>query len=343
MNIDPDAIRCMTDLPKLPWFEEQDGHIALKDDAGVPPVLDAHTHLGWSFGFSREIDMDAPVQPVNYFFDYFRDQNLLGEERHPWPDEGADFTAALVGAAMPGQAMNASHTARNQRDEMDRLGHRLAVSLPIVNVALPRHAEQTLAGCELFRGRFIPFAAVQIHPWSGKQEQRLAQLVEAGAKGVKYHPEFQFLPPEHPDSMRMFAWCEAHELPLLTHVGYTGAEPKWLRRMAEPERFIPALEAFPKLKLILGHTGLIRREATLAVAKQFEDQVWLETSGQAVPGLTEIFNQFDKARICYGTDWPFAPLAAVLARALIATEDAPDYRADFFYNNAARVLGLETV
>jgi predicted TIM-barrel fold metal-dependent hydrolase len=113
-----------------------------------------------------------------------------------------------------------------------------------------------------------------------------------------------------------------------------------LRAKAEPERFRAALRNFPKLQVLLAHTGLSKRVETLAVAREFPEQVWLDISGQSVPDLKMILDKFDRDRICFGSDWPFYPLAVALARTLVATETCPDYRTDLLFNNGARFRHL---
>ena len=80
--------------------------------------------------------------------------------------------------------------------------------------------------------------------------------------------------------MKLFEWCALNKVPMLAHCGYTGTEPKWLRKKSEPDRFRKALKAFPDLQLLLAHVGLSRRTATIDVAREFPDQVWLDVSGQ---------------------------------------------------------------
>jgi predicted TIM-barrel fold metal-dependent hydrolase len=191
-----------------------------------------------------------------------------------------------------------------------------------------------------FDARFIPFAAVFPWPWGRRKIERLINLRSRGAKAVKVHPEFQFIAADHPHQLKLFGWCADNGVPVLAHCGYTGAEPAWLRAKAEPDRFRAALRNFPKLQLLLAHTGLSKRVETLAVARDFPNQVWLDISGQCAPDLKMILDKFDRDRICFGSDWPFYPLVVALARSLVATESCPDYRTHLLFNNGARFLGL---
>jgi len=332
-------IRRMSELDRLPWFEKNPaGQLRLQTESGVPPVLDIHAHVGWSYGFARPVDYSARNEVI-YFYDYEVDQDTLGEERHPFPVEQKRLGKEINSSLYRLSPASATHTAANFAAEMDRFNVRHACLLPIEGPLFSRHAEDTIRASAL-DPRFIPFAAVFPWPWGKRKIDRLANLLSRGARAVKVHPEFQFMAADHPHQLKLFEWCAENRVPVLAHCGYTGVEPEWLRAKAEPDRFRLALQKFPKLQLLLAHTGLSRRMETLAVARDFPKQVWLDISGQSAPDMKTILDGFDRERICFGSDWPFYPLAVALARSLVATEDCPDYRDELFLKNGARFLGL---
>lgn len=337
---DSPPIRRMSDLDRLPWFEKDAaGRIRLRDDAGLPPVVDVHAHVGWCYGLSPRIDMSARTESVRYLYDYEEDQDLLFGDTHPTERERKIIGREMLGSLLWPGASALTHTAANLADEMDRFNYRHICLSPIEIPLFPRHAEETLRASRL-DPRFIPFAAVYPRPWGAAKRGRLEYLAGQGAPALKYHPEFQFIPPDAPAALELLGWCAGNGMPVLAHSGYTGAEPAWLRAYAEPERFVPALEAFPKLQLILGHSGLTRLEAALAVAGRFREQVWLDLSGQPVPGIRRILAEYDPERIVFGSDWPFYPLAVALARTLVAAQGAPGVLRRLLHDNAARLLGL---
>lgn len=332
-------IRRKSELDRLPWFEKTEaGQLRLKSDSGVPAILDIHAHVGWSCGFAKPVDYRARCE-VNYLYDYEADQDILFEEQHPFPPDHERLRKEINSALLRLAPSAATHTAANFAAEMDRFQVSRACLLPIEGPFISRHAEDTLKAAAL-DGRFIPFAGVFPWPWGQRKIRRLQGLLERGAKAVKVHPEFQFIAPDHPHQMKLLEWCAEHHVPVLAHCGYTGQEPAWLRAKAEPERFRPALRNFPKLQLLLAHTGLSRRVETLAVARDFPEQVWLDISGQQVTDLKMILDQYDRDRICFGSDWPFYPLAVALARTLAATESCPEYRPALLHSNGARFLGV---
>ncbi|HOZ49254.1 MAG TPA: amidohydrolase family protein [Candidatus Hydrogenedentes bacterium] len=335
-----EGIRTLADLAKLPWYETgQDGKIHLKDDCGLPPIIDIHSHVGWCYAIGRQINM-LDSSEVQYFFDYTTDQDVLYEENHPDHKEGNTFIVEILTGVFQAPARHSTHTARNYVDEMARTHYDCACIHPISNAALGHHADVTLEARDLFPERFIPFAGVNPWFWGPKKEAVLQSLLDRGAKGVKFHPEFQFAAADGKDAMAMLGWCAAHSLPVLAHCGYTGSEPAILRDKAEPRRYVRALEAFPNLRIALGHTGLKVYKETLEVAKRFPEQVWIDISGQPVPVIQEILDQYDRERIMYASDWPFYPLALATARALVATEDCPEIRPALFRNNALAFLKM---
>ena len=336
MNIE--SIRRRVDLDRLPWFEKDaSGNHRIRAGLGLPAITDIHAHVGWSYGINPPIDMEARP-PVRYFYNFDFDQDLLNDDTlHPTPEETAILTRESNRAIVCIGASSRTHTAANLADEMDRVGYERCCLLPIETPFSKAHSTQTFAAATL-DPRLTPFAAVHPWPWNAAKEQRLDYLVSQGAPALKYHPEFQFIAPDNPHAMKMFGWCEAHGLPVLAHVGYKGVEPAWMRRKSEPERFRPVLQAFPRLKLLLAHTGITRYDAVLALARKFGEQVWLDVSGQDVPVMKHIFDHYDHRRILYGSDWPFYPLDVMVARVLVATEGNELLRTRLLNENAVEFL-----
>jgi len=341
---DPQArqILRMSELNRLPWFDYAgDAQLRLKEGAGVPKIIDCHTHVGWSQGFGDDIDMTAR-NPVRYFWDYEITQDFLNFQLHPTPKEAEDMTQETKYLLFRTPERNKSYTAANLTAEMERFNHVRSILLPIEIPLYSRHAEQTRRAAKL-DSRLTAFTGIHPWHWSHAKEDRLAATLDGPIRGLKFHPVFQFMGPDHPDAMRMFAWCAENNVVVLAHTGYTGSEPEFMRALSEPERYETPLKAFPKLRIIFAHTGSRRRfHETLAVARRHEDQVWLEFSGQPVPHIQIVLDTYDPAKIVYGSDWPYYPLSVSLARFLVATEGRDHLRQAILYDNAARLLNVTT-
>ncbi len=335
------AILSMSDQDRLRWFEKDDeNRLRLSDQADIPPILDCHTHVGWSQGIGADIDMTARSR-VQYFFDHETPQNLLHVQMHPTAAESRILSSETTWTLVRTPDRNKIHTAVNLLAEMARFNHRESVLLPVEIPLRSRHLEQTLRGAALDK-RLIPFMGMHPRRWSDAKAARLAGMFEGKVRGLKFHPVFQFMAPDAPDGMAMFEWCAAHDVVVLTHTGFTGSEPAFMRAFSEPERFHAPLRAFPKLKMIFAHTGSRARfPEALAVAKAHEDQVWLEFTGQPVPNIKTLLDQYDPQKLVYGSDWPYYPLSVSLARFLVATTGRETLRPAILRDNFAALMGLD--
>jgi uncharacterized protein len=331
-------IRTLSDLAKLPWFEADERGIRVRRDADLPPVIDAHTHLGFSYGFSPRLDLKAKTPEVKHFRDFNTPRDILYALPRFSAEESEELKREFLWIMVKQPARARTHTLPNQVDEMDRSGIGRAVSLPIEIPFWPRHSRHTLETCK-GQDRVIPFAGV--HPWDPDPRGRLEWFIAQGCRGMKYHPEFQFHPPDTRAALKLFGFCEEMDVVVLSHSGSTGSEPAWIQRMSELRRFRVIFKHYPKLRFVLGHCGIKNVDEAIAYNREFPN-IWLETSGQPVPVLRKVFKEADTDRLLFGSDWPFTPMVIALARALIATEDAPELRRKLLSGNAARLLDIKT-
>src|SRR3977135_1548361 len=103
-------IRRMSELDRLPWLEKNpSGELRLRTAAGVPPVLDIHSHVGWSYGFARPVDYRARNELI-YLYNYEVDQDVLYEERHPFPLEQPQLVREINSSLYRLSPRSATHT-----------------------------------------------------------------------------------------------------------------------------------------------------------------------------------------------------------------------------------------
>lgn len=332
------AILRMSELDRLPWFsKDESGVLQLRAGADVPPILDCHTHVGWSLGAGAAIDMTARGS-VSYYFDHEIPQNLLNVQMHPTAEEAKTVSREGFKALLRTPERNKTHTAANLIAEMDNFQHGHSVLLPLVFPMPSKHLEQTQAAAQLDK-RLLPFACIHPKRWSDAKAEQLGGMFPHKVRGLKFHPVIQLMPPDSPDAMRLFEWCAENNVVVLSHTGFTGREPAFARACSEPERFSAPLREFPKLKMIFAHTGSRARfPETLAVAKQHRDQVWVEFSGQPVPNIKTLLDEYPHEKIVYGSDWPFYPLAVSLARFLVATAGREELRPGILRDNFTQLM-----
>ena len=95
--------------------------------------------------------------------------------------------------------------------------------------------------------------------------------------------------------------------------------------------------AFPRVQFVLGHAGARDAADAMRLAAA-HDNVWLEITGQGVTQLDAILAQSGTERILFGSDWPFYPLAATLAKVLLVTEKRREARPAILCHNADRLF-----
>ncbi|MFA6450734.1 MAG: amidohydrolase family protein [bacterium] len=340
MDIGKIEIRTQSDLAKLPWFKlGEDGKLRIDPAAGVTEIIDDHSHLGWSYFFGGVIDHMDASRPVKYFYDYDMDQDVLNEKTHPTPEEGKLIEKDIYMMLFRCPPIARTQTAPHMIEEMDRFNVKHILVSPIEIPFRSRHARQTFATAAKCGGRLIPFAAV--HPYTPSYEKRVRTMIAQGARGFKYHPEFQFVAPDNKKALRLFALLEELDLPVLCHTGFTGAEPAFMQKLAALPRYRVIFESFPKLKFVLGHAGLKNIPEALAYAAEFP-QVYLDLAGQTAECTREIIQKADVDRVLYGSDWPFYPMGVTLGRTLVATEGMPEeVRRKVLHDNAAKLYKLD--
>lgn len=329
-----------SELDRLPWFKRDDtGRLRLREEYGLGPIVDPHTHVGWAFGLGGSVDMRAKGK-VEYFYDYEKTQDFLFAQRHPTNEEAAQISRENIALFLKTPARNRTHTAANLLDEMERMNCSDAFLLPIAIPWHERHVRDTLEAAGI-DPRLRAFGAVHPKPWGPEKAKFLDRLVcDFKILAVKYHPVFQMVAPDDPDMMKLFEWCQDRNILVYSHIGYTGKEPQSMRARSEPDRFIVPLKTFSKLRIVFAHTGVRRIDQTLAVARRFDERIWLDISGQAAPAISYILKRYSPDRVMFASDWPFMPIEIMLARSLVATESCQEIRPRFFRENAKRLFGL---
>lgn len=231
-----------------------------------------------------------------------------------------------------------THTAPNLLRDMGDLGITHAVLLPFDLPFGPSNADVFLdAGARHLR--LLPFAGV--HPSDCRAEAKLADQHARGARGLKFHPNGQFVGPDHPKVVRLCRGCGERDLPVLMHCGPVGIEPKAAERRSQVARYERAIAENSGTTFILGHCGAMQHEVALdSFVGRFENIYW-ELSSLGLDAMRTVFDRVAPARLLDGTDWPFYHQAITMARVLILTEDHEPLRRAVLHDNAVRLLGLD--
>jgi predicted TIM-barrel fold metal-dependent hydrolase len=169
---------------------------------------------------------------------------------------------------------------------------------------------------------------------SYEQADRL--LAHPRCSGIKIHPHAHaYEIKEHGEAI--FAFAAARDTVMLTHSGDVGSYP---------EDFLPFIDRYPSVKLILAHLGnsddggIARQVDAIRAARN--RNVWVDTSSSRsmYAGLIEwAVDDIGSDRILFGTDTPLYWSASQKAR-IETAQISEESKAAILWGNAAALLGL---
>ncbi len=150
--------------------------------------------------------------------------------------------------------------------------------------------------------RIIGF--MRLNPALGVKDtlEVLEEGIKLGLKGIKIHPLIEKVPAN--DREKVYPLMEAaqhHGLVVLFHCG--------LGDYASPARIAEVARDFPKLPVIMGHSGVVEgiRQA-VEEAKKY-DNVYMDSSAVGwLPFFCESIAWAGTDRVMYGSDHPFNPM-----------------------------------
>ena len=175
-----------------------------------------------------------------------------------------------------------------------------------------------------------------LHQESSSEDIR--QILDLGLHGVKLHPDIQRFELDDP---RIFALCEeleANDLTLLIHTGDDRFD------FSNPNRLIPLLRAFPKLKVIGAHFGghTMWQEAARQLAGNYEN-LWVDCSSSffalSKDEARDLIHAYGADRVLFGTDYPMWSPKEEL-KVFRSLELDPQEEQAILWDNAARLFNL---
>jgi hypothetical protein len=341
----PQVVRGYRGLAELPWFElDPQGRLRCTVP-DLPPVVDVHAHLGMSLGLAPDVDLLARTPRVRHLLDC--DAGEPGCRLDLDVYLNANFTPAdlrrlrfdVVAQLLWGSAAAATHTIPNLIDEMDGVGVRQALILPIA-FGLPFGDDLTERWSEAIAragaGERL-LAGASVHPRDPEALAKLRRHAAAGARAVKLHPVAQRFYPDDPEAVPIYRACGELGLPVVFHCGRAGIEPRAAHRYPLPRRYEAPLARFPEVQFVLGHAGARDVADALPLAQRHAN-AWLDIHGQGVSALAELIERVGGDRLLFGSDWPFYHQAATLAKVLRVTEGRPALRRAILHENAERLF-----
>lgn len=188
------------------------------------------------------------------------------------------------------------------------------------------------------------YAFGSVHPESENLEAELDYVVSLKMKGIKLHPEYQDF---FADEERMFPFYKAifdRGLMIYFHAGADLGFPPPIR--GDAERISRVCDAFPDSTIIAAHMGGFLQGDEVKKHLIGRENVWFDTSFAAecmtLREIAELTRMHGAKRVMFGTDAPWTVFENT-KNALLESGLTDGELADVFYNNAAELLGLDTV
>lgn len=336
-------VRGYRGLSELPYFElDANGHLRLTVD-DLPPGVDFHTHLAVNMFLAPAVDLLQRTAETRYMIDCDASEPPcvldldVYMNRIATPAMLEHMEAQVRGMLFLGSAAAETHTIPNLLAEMDAMQVQQAVLLAI-SPGLPFRDDLTQRWHPALQqsgaaDRFRLFGSVR--PTRADAGQRLRDLTSLGIRGVKLHPTMQRFYPDAREAMQFYSVCDELRLPVFFHAGRAGIEPEFTRDYAVMQHYLAPVRDFPRVQFVFGHSGARDCRDAIPIAKAHPN-VWMEIAGQGVAALRELLAELGPDRLLFGTDWPWYPVAATLAKLLIVTEKDRTARNLMFAENARR-------
>lgn len=333
----PFRFTCLADLARLPWFAIRDGRLVMKD-ASIGPIADMHTHLALAYVRPMSVDLDQLHEETKHYLpsccaldlDVYANRNIPPEALK---ELKIDLTLRSVGR----RGMRATHTVPNLVREMDEMGVRQSVLLPIDFPFLSDNASVALGAADK-EPKLLSLGSV--HPYAADAERRLDGQFAKGALGIKMHPAVQLVRPDARRARALYRMCGARGMFVLWHCGPVAIEGRYPRYLSQVRFYERPIAENPRTQFVLGHSGALQFEQALELQRRYPN-VWLETSSQSLSNVEQMVRRADPDRVVHGSDWPFYHPAISISKILIATEGNEELRHKMLWSNAAALLGID--
>jgi len=136
--------------------------------------------------------------------------------------------------------------------------------------------------------------------------------------GVKLYPRLG-VHPDNPELRRIYAWCQANSIPIITHCDQIGFPPPPLEKilkmdygdLGDPENYRSILHDYPNLKIDFAHFGMSNgawSRTILELMHQYP-QVYTDLACYAVPDVIQTYVEHFKndprlaGRVLMGSDF----------------------------------------
>jgi len=202
-------------------------------------------------------------------------------------------------------------------------------------------SETVLEFCAAEPSFYIPFASVD--PTTDPDPPGLVRrYLEAGARGLKLYPSYQFFYPDDRRYYPIYAACAAAGAPVLVHVG-SSVIPGTRLEFCDPIHLEPVARDFPELQIVMAHGGRGHWYDRCARMVGEHDNVYIDVTGLVPARLLDHFPNLPAMadRVVFGSDWPAMPKSVAHNVTVIRGLGMDDMAVTrILRTNAQRLLGL---
>lgn len=193
---------------------------------------------------------------------------------------------------------------------------------------------------------FIPFVSVSPTMKGRTPVEELEHKYKWGMKGLKIHPVAQGFAPDDRRMWPVYQWLVKHDLPVTAH---SGANVDGGSKFGEPERWVPVLEEFKYLKLVLAHLGNGFWDQTVEIADRFQGVMFdtaIAVSHIDTPTTlddeeaVDMIRTIGSDRILFGSDYPWINPERDIKR-IRNLEIGEDDKKGIMGENAAKYFNLK--
>ncbi len=336
-------------LTEYPYFELTDKGLLRLTVDGLEDGIDGHTHLALNaFMGGKPNLLKSHSRTIYYMSPEAKASINLYANKSCGEKARKQMVRETMWTFLPGGgSASDTHTIPNLLAEMDQLRIEKAVLFP-VRSGFPFNDDMTERYVEAIKAsgkedRFIVCGSVK--PTLDDAVEKVETYKLKGLKGIKMHPNSAKFYPNDKRAWPAYEACEKHNLPVLIHSGRTGFKTKKILGMtaytedySDSSNFVEPIEAFPKIRFVLCHSGALQNEEAIRIAKKNKN-VWLDIHGQGVDRIQAMIKELGPERLMFGSDWGYYNVGSMLVRMLIATENDSKIRKMLFSENAKRFWG----
>ena len=265
---------------------------------------------------------------------------LIDFHVHAFPDKVAPHAVAeLVKAVGPINHTDGTlaDTLRMQREELGT-SRFVLYNIPTAPHQQRRANDFVLAANGGDGGRIISFGS--LHPRAEDAREELRRLIDAGLRGIKFHPEYQDF---NMDDPAVYPLYEAIAKAGLVMTFHGGEDPAFRGRdRSSPQRAANMVRDFAGAKIVIAHMG-DSEVGTGTLEHLCGLPCWLDTSMAAQFMPREQFEAIVAAhgadRIVFATDCPWGGRETYEAVASLPIPE--EDKEKIFWRNACGLLGLD--